>query len=593
MKRTLRMLLAALLLAMLTGATCAQADTLKLPSNTKTIKAEAFYGDSSIDQLVTLPGKVTTVGANAFYGTHVFAIDFPASVTSIADQNLSSTYMAYAIVRNSSATIASTALNGAKYIFGNSGSTAQTRASADGITFVPLSQLVLQNGFYYQITNSKATLLCPKNAPNLSGSVTIPQTVSGYPVSTISKNAFFRCSRVTALKIPSTATVASGALSGAPNATVTYYGGLDFSSVTVNRTWAESEVDSTVKWTANCSGGTGSITYKWEVLQNGSVVSTTTTTTNTLSYSRNTTSKSVAMSVRVTATDSLGNTATITGGSYTLYPYGGAIPGRTYRALIIANDWSGSGSQYRPSMHPSAKQFRNMLNTMSGTPYKTTVSLDRTATQTFNDISSVLGAADSNDISIFCMFTHGSSDGKIWGDDGIGSISPTQLRNALDQIPGRKIVIIDACYSGNMIGKSADGTEQMTGPTDAQLQSFNSQIISAFRNTSMEKSNLATSGYFVMTAATGTESSWSYNDGSGSVMFIELLRGCGWSLSGGYATGSYGADTNSNGVFTLNEVATYTAYHATNNHYGYEDGVLKRQHLQVYPSGSPHVLWSK
>jgi len=159
---------------------------------------------------------------------------------------------------SSSASITATALNGAKYIFGNSGSTAQTRANSDGISFVPLNQLVLQNGFYYQVANSQATLLCAKNAPNLSGSVTIPQTVSGYPVKALSKNAFFRCSKVTSIKIPTSATVASGALSGAPNATVSYYGGMSLTSVTCNRSWAESEVDGTVTWTANCSGGTGS-----------------------------------------------------------------------------------------------------------------------------------------------------------------------------------------------------------------------------------------------------------------------------------------------------------------------------------------------
>ena len=189
-------------LFLLMAGTAAQANTVTLPASLVTIEDAAFQGASDMDGIVKIPYGVKTVGASAFRSTHVYGLDFASSITNIGDQNLSSGYTAYAIVRGSSTVIASTGLNNVKYIFANSGSNAQSRANSDGIAFVPLSQLYTHGNFYYQLTNGQATLLCAVDPEFISSSVTIPQTVNGYSVTTLGPHAFFRCSQIRTLKIP-------------------------------------------------------------------------------------------------------------------------------------------------------------------------------------------------------------------------------------------------------------------------------------------------------------------------------------------------------------------------------------------------------
>ena len=62
----------------------ASADTLSLPSGLKTIEAEAFYGDNSLN-MVVLPDGITTIGSKAFKNSSVKNVNLPDSLTSIAN----------------------------------------------------------------------------------------------------------------------------------------------------------------------------------------------------------------------------------------------------------------------------------------------------------------------------------------------------------------------------------------------------------------------------------------------------------------------------------------------------------------------------
>ena len=77
------MLLAALLCAWAVGG-LAQEGVLTLPENLTEIEDEAFYGDTSLGEVV-LPEGVETIGSRAFAGSTVSVINLPASITSIAD----------------------------------------------------------------------------------------------------------------------------------------------------------------------------------------------------------------------------------------------------------------------------------------------------------------------------------------------------------------------------------------------------------------------------------------------------------------------------------------------------------------------------
>lgn len=62
----------------------AQAAVLQLPSGVKTIEAEAFYGDTSLDEVV-LPEGLTAIGSRAFADSSLTGINLPASLTEIDD----------------------------------------------------------------------------------------------------------------------------------------------------------------------------------------------------------------------------------------------------------------------------------------------------------------------------------------------------------------------------------------------------------------------------------------------------------------------------------------------------------------------------
>ena len=60
------------------------ADTLTLPAELQTIEEEAFYGDTSLDEVV-IPEGTTTIGQRAFADSGLKRIDIPDTVTAIAD----------------------------------------------------------------------------------------------------------------------------------------------------------------------------------------------------------------------------------------------------------------------------------------------------------------------------------------------------------------------------------------------------------------------------------------------------------------------------------------------------------------------------
>lgn len=84
MKTFYRLMLCVLLLVLSLAAVAAAEEGLVLPEDLTTIEAEAFYGDTSLSKVV-LPDTVTSIGAKAFAGSTVTEINFPASLTDIAE----------------------------------------------------------------------------------------------------------------------------------------------------------------------------------------------------------------------------------------------------------------------------------------------------------------------------------------------------------------------------------------------------------------------------------------------------------------------------------------------------------------------------
>jgi hypothetical protein len=150
------------------------------------------------------------------------------------------------------------------------------------------------------------------------------------------------------------------------------------------------------------------------------------------------------------------------------------------------------------------------------------------------------------------------------------------------------VLVISSCHSGYMIGK--DGEERPV--TKADLDGFTSRFISAFAGKG--SNDLATSGYYVLTACHSTQSSYNvgYTGDLSSYWNLftrSLTYGCGWNGENNSRLSSLYADSNGDKKLTLQEVYNYS-YSRLNqlcSNYGIT------QTCQVYPSGSSQVIFGR
>ena len=156
----------------------------------------------------------------------------------------------------------------------------------------------------------------------------------------------------------------------------------------------------------------------------------------------------------------------------------------TYRALLIGNTYTGESNEL-PGCENDVDGMRTMLGRMTATPYSVTVKKNIRAEEILSSISSTFGNASYNDVSLFYYSGHGANS---LGADGnptsyhaalVGTfqtyVSIARLKTELDKIPGKKVIIIDACHSGQFIAR--DGTM-----TQVSSSAFNSQVVNLFAN---------------------------------------------------------------------------------------------------------------
>lgn len=221
----------------------------------------------------------------------------------------------------------------------------------------------------------------------------------------------------------------------------------------------------------------------------------------------------------------------------------------SYRALIIGNTYPGTDDELH-GPDTDAAGIAAMLNRQAGTPYEVSVKTNQTAEQMLGAIESAFEGADSNDVSLFYYSGHGIQTGALCGVENT-YVTVTELRQKLGNISGIKIVLLDCCYSGMLIGKSVDGTT-----------AFNDAVISAFA--SKTRDTLSGGNYLVLTACSQSETSyglWNESTGRGYSFFT-----CGIARGSGYDVVSCtNCDMNAdiqgdnNGASSLGEVYDYAA----------------------------------
>lgn len=237
----------------------------------------------------------------------------------------------------------------------------------------------------------------------------------------------------------------------------------------------------------------------------------------------------------------------------------------TYRALLIGQCAYTNETYVLNGPASDVTSMEAALSQHPATPYQCTVMRDLTRNEMVQAISSAYAGAKAQDVSLFYYSGHGGDTGALVGTDFYG-LSPANLKILLDRVPGRKIVIVDACHSGLLIGKSL---------TASTPESFVEGFLSAF--TAKSRSTLATDGYYVITAARGTEKSYEMQLSSGryyGLFTYHLVNGLGYDYYN-QKPGTLLADGNGDGVVSIHEAHLYAQAEAY--------AAYPEQTAQVYP----------
>ncbi|MBE5801669.1 MAG: hypothetical protein E7319_05205 [Clostridiales bacterium] len=225
----------------------------------------------------------------------------------------------------------------------------------------------------------------------------------------------------------------------------------------------------------------------------------------------------------------------------------------TYRALLIGQSNYDDGDALLGTLS-DVQSMNKVLSSFGETPYAVTVKTDLSADGIRASIASTFAGAKPQDVSLFYYSGHGAAYlGALVGVDGYAVLAD-DLRRCLDAIPGRKIVIVDACFSGALIGKT----------TEPQDQIFVNAFMPAF--TAKARTNLAADSYYVMTAAHSSQPSWEINNGSNyyGAFTTAFAKGCGYDFVR-HADCPLYADRNGDKVITFEEAYLYALANASGN----------------------------
>ena len=195
---------------------CNSLSSVSIPEGVESIGNNAFYGCTSLSSVAIQEG-VVSIADYTFYGCSSLAyVEMPSSVTSIGDFAFNGcTSLAYVETPSSVTIIGSSAFS---VTFKDSGGSAlpKTAEALAGKTFWGLGDGVLTElvvggaisvgEFDYEVLSVDGLTLSVKKYNGDSESVVVPNTVDVFTVKSIGDSAFFGCSSLAYVDIPSTVT---------------------------------------------------------------------------------------------------------------------------------------------------------------------------------------------------------------------------------------------------------------------------------------------------------------------------------------------------------------------------------------------------
>lgn len=220
-----------------------------------------------------------------------------------------------------------------------------------------------------------------------------------------------------------------------------------------------------------------------------------------------------------------------------------AQPKPQRRALLVASDFFVTQSHTWPASSNNVKAIEAAFR-QSADPFEQIAVHDgslNSLDELRQAVQETFGNAGAQDISYFYISTHGFYDpsrsnleAHLFLSDGQeeATVSAQELESCFEGIQGKKVILIDACQSGAMIGKGISG-----GATQA-----------AFLGPDFK----------VLTSAGGSEDSWYWStadtgleQAAGSSYFSGVV------CQGISAASGYEADRSRDGVVTLSEIYDY------------------------------------
>ena len=244
---------------------------------------------------------------------------------------------------------------------------------------------------------------------------------------------------------------------------------------------------------------------------------------------------------------------------------------RINRALLIGVDDFVSRTSTYPSSTNNVFAMQEALQA-SSVPFETIMIPDApvTSAEALTElIRDTFADADADDVNYLYISTHGiyedtdtMQDVALLLSDGVteGHLSPKALQAAFDGIPGTKVILLDACYSGAFIGKG-----MCKQPKDICFLGDDFKVLTS--SGAMEES-------WYWNTADSTEPDVAEQYQQGAFYFTQALS---QSLSPRYG---FPADANKDGNVTLKEL----------------DNILMENHAastpQVYPQEDDFVVFS-
>ena len=266
-----------------------------------------------------------------------------------------------------------------------------------------------------------------------------------------------------------------------------------------------------------------------------------------------------------------------------------------YRALLVGEvNFSWETANRNRGDVTLMKEMLSSVTGPKGGKYTITCKYDLDNSGLKSAIKSAFSGADSNDVSLFFIATHGVTDvasgtyaGELVtiGSDGYSEyMTLSELATCLKAVPGKVIVLLGSCGSGAAIISNGDGEVRFVpNYSDEAALQFCGAAIEAFAAADEllpNEDGVANTGefreskFYVMTAAAHQESSWGYEGSNPHNIFpYYFAKGAG--------TGKP-ADANGNGTITMLELFNYI------DSYALSEGP---QHTQMYPANSTYALF--